>query len=250
MSFYYLFQIEWWRFQQSRKSKSNKKIKLRKHTAHNTWETTRYELEIKNRMHERRNLSYLMGYFVGDWDVKTPSKECRILTDNEILQSHDLIVIVRWPLPVYLRPYIPVNVRALERVTQDYEYKQRFTKNKNMGPECTEDLKLNAICLAASLDIKHHHEHASHYHLKLPAWFRCDICGSKDHSQDTCIQTIKTYIPKKHRQIPHGIPKNDLRTATVEEANSIAMIDVHGEYFMFRENVQTDKDNTNLRQYI
>uniref|UniRef100_A0A6C0BQM2 Uncharacterized protein n=1 Tax=viral metagenome TaxID=1070528 RepID=A0A6C0BQM2_9ZZZZ len=159
-----------------------------------SWPVVRYYLETRHHMHKQRRAS---SYFVASsCPPGTREKPADLLAEDAVLNPNHLLVLRRFPTPSYLHDYIPPAVMDA-------------TKSRRKRPR----------------------HHPSVYHRQIPDWYECPNCGSKEHTHLECPTPEVEYVPMKHRAIPHGIPKSELRRATPKEAASFAMRDTSGNFF-------------------
>jgi len=201
-------------------------------TEHTDWPDIRYELE-------NRYLSSGGAYLVGI-DARTDQE----LTESSTVTPETPLILVRRPLQFYLRPYVPPHIREKEE-REKLQERARYWVMRNKNPENEEDVKLFTFLRVEELSQRRRRIHrsakfhASTYGGKLPDWYECLHCGAKqDHMTHECETPQETFVPLAKRASAAGIPRSFLRTATQEEARTVAMVLPDGSFVMRKRQIE------------
>jgi hypothetical protein len=240
--------------------------------AFQSWEHARYKIEKKGGMHsnprqkKRVQGSYLEGYLWKDGMTNWREEATKISKDY-ILQPHDRVILMRKPMKVGQRPYVPeifmqdqiqANMDKEEKEQQnqlDALLKLRKKKEQEITADMTEEEKMKAILAQAtdqfsviSAPRAHHQQNRKRYGqvhasdmadnpeaLIPPSYYVCHRCGEGGHYKHHCptLSDI-SFVPVRARKAPTGIPKSMLRAATDEEKDRGAMVGSDGQYFMMK----------------
>ena len=244
--------------------------------AFQSWEHARYKIEKKGGMHsnprqkKRVQGSYLEGYLWKD-GMTNWREEADTISKNYILQPHDKVILIRKPLQMGHRPYVPeVFMQDQIRATMDKEEKEqqnqldallklRKEKEQEITADMTEEEKMKAILAQATDQFTVISSHKPHQQKRKqygqvhaadmednpqamvpPSYYVCHRCGQGGHYKHHCpTLSDPNFVPMRARKAPTGIPKSMLRTATDEEKDRGAMVSTDGQYFVMKKPVDT-----------
>ena len=231
--------------------------------AGDTWENTRYVIELSLGLHAKaRGKSRAQGgHLLGHekdmwcrWKREHPDKPVPTLSDSEIVRPGSYIVVVCWPTPIGLRPYVPYAFRerdaSLAPANAEDASNEAKGKLQQMidDPNITEEEKLKAI-IETSVEIVpppksrlrmggfgKEDVHASVYTstststnsvIKAPSSYRCSGCGETGtHFRQHCPQKDGLALDKI--RIAFGIPKALLRPVQSGDDMKEAMMAADG----------------------
>jgi hypothetical protein len=219
-------------FQKKRMPKLNFRFKHERgerywETSSEIWHIARYELEC----HFFPNGdSYLEGI-----NALTGEK----FIELTVMTSSQPFILIRKPLPRYLKPYVPMEIRK-ERTSKQLHNEAKKWVIYNKNPTNDEELKLYTLMRMEELiaNPKFHKVpraariHTSEYNGQLPAWYKCNHCGANDHDIHDCLTPQSIFVPINQRSNASGIPRSFLRKATDEEARTTAMVLPDGSFVM------------------
>jgi hypothetical protein len=206
-----------------------------------TWENIRYLIEQKHHMHgassrnkPNKEKAYIKGFYVDNRDNETDP-----IQDDDILELGTRIVVIRAPLPLDYKPFVPP------------KYRKDNEQPTKISPDMTEDEKIRVVVGQAGEYIKKHpqrshkfenHQSAKrHYTNAHPTGmirpnYVCRYCGAKaSHYFRQCPKrNDDNFRPLYKRKLPTGVPMSYFRRAQTEEERERAYITENGIFLVYK----------------